>query len=115
MSQKQGIETRDVFACRLQYLRAQGMMRDMRSAWITVATLVALTAIALLLLPLPDSCDEPGSLVLCTYRSSAAGLMFARNSPLPVVEAVAALVLVALVGAALVVRGRRQSNRRTVR
>lgn len=98
------------------YLRlsgAQSKMRDMRSAWVIVATLVAMAATALVLLPLPDSCDRPGSLVLCNYRASAAGLTFARNSPWPAIEAMAALVLVALLGVGLVVRGRRRFARRS--
>ncbi|GAA4754751.1 hypothetical protein GCM10025783_29820 [Amnibacterium soli] len=84
----------------------------MRSAWVVVATLMAMTATVLLLLPLPDACDEPGNLVLCNYRASAAGLTFARNSPWPVIEALVALVLVALLGAALVLHGLRRAGRR---
>jgi hypothetical protein len=80
---------------------------------VIIGTSIAMVGIALVLLPLPDSCDEPGDLVLCSYRASAAGLMFDRDSPWPAAEALAALLLFALVGAGMIVRGRRRSRRRT--
>lgn len=82
-----------------------------RAGWIIAVAVALMAAAGSLLLPLPDSCDEPGSLVLCATRASAAGLTFRRNSPWPTVEAVAVLLAIAIAGAALTARALRRSRR----
>ncbi len=83
----------------------------MRAAWIVVATAVAMVVAAFLMLPLPDSCDRPGSLVLCATRSSAFGLVFTRNSALPLLAALAVIGLIGLVGTAATLTSTRRARR----
>lgn len=86
-------------------------MRPVRAVWIVVTTAVAMAVAAFLLLPLPDSCDRPGSLVLCTTRSSAFGLVFSRNSALPLLAALAVILLIAVVGTAATLTSTRRARR----
>lgn len=82
----------------------------MRLSRIIGATAVLLVTASWVLVPLPDICDEPGSLVLCSTRASAAGLTFARTSPWPFVAAVAVLLAIAVAGGACAARALRKQR-----
>jgi len=79
-----------------------------RSVRIVALTAALMVGAGLLLLPLPDICDRPGSLVLCLQRASAVGLLFERASPWPTVGAVTVLAVIAVVGAGAAVRAARR-------